>query len=507
MDVGGNLDIHGANKLSWTQLATTLEPLENTNEYILQLVDQPKGWKAGDMLVIASTDFDMNQAEEVEVISCDPCSGLTFCTCKVKGEVRYTHYGEIYKGIDMRAEVGLLTRNIKIYGDMKDENDTYGGHMKAFEGFETFRIQGAEFTKMGQKGIKGRYPIHWHMAKTVDSTKTYAKDNSLHHLFQRCITVHGTHGVTVENNVAYNTFGHCYFLEDGGEKNNTLHHNLGLVTKFGTTIPSDRRPSTFWITSPLNVLTENHAAGSDGVGIWYIFAEDVTGPSADEGFFQHGEAFRTEISTFEGNSVHSNLHTGFFFGHHLLPDQDFNGPGGTEYCNPRVDPLDPDSPPGHNIVKDLTAFKNIEQNTWNDCRYTTYDDFKSADAILGISMAHDGEITNSIFVGESNNLGEPNLVKLRNGTQVMWHRSTPVWHAVHDTYMGIQLYDGNPYVHGNTFTDFYNDGFKVAGGIGFRKPHAGEWPTLFMNSIFDFDDGAQGNYVHGSERGVFGGHG
>ena len=34
----------------------------------------------------------------------------------------------------MRAEVGLLTRNIKIYGDMKNENDTYGGHIKAFYG-------------------------------------------------------------------------------------------------------------------------------------------------------------------------------------------------------------------------------------------------------------------------------------------------------------------------------------------------------------------------------------
>ena len=34
----------------------------------------------------------------------------------------------------MRAEVGLLTRNIKISGDMKNENDTYGGHIKAFYG-------------------------------------------------------------------------------------------------------------------------------------------------------------------------------------------------------------------------------------------------------------------------------------------------------------------------------------------------------------------------------------
>ena len=34
-------------------------------------------------------------------------------------------------------------------------------------------------------------------------------------------------------------------------------------------------PATFWVTSPLNILTENSAAGSEGMGIWYIFAAKV----------------------------------------------------------------------------------------------------------------------------------------------------------------------------------------------------------------------------------------
>ena len=162
-----------------------------------------------------------------------------------------------------------------------------------------------------------------------------------------------------------NAHGHCYFLEDGGEKYNRLHHNLGLLTKvmpIPRTIPSDRMPATFWITSPLTSLTENSAAGSDGVGIWFIFAENVTGPSANEGFFQRGEAFRTPITLFDSNSVHSS-DTGFMFGHELLPDQDFNGApgkGGTEKCDPRMDPLDPNSDPATNFVTKLTVFKNVE---------------------------------------------------------------------------------------------------------------------------------------------------
>ena len=82
----------------------------------------------------------MYQAEQVEIVKCDDsCNAFMFCSCIVKGEIKFTHFGEIYKDMDMRAEVGLLTRNIKIYGKMKDENDTYGGHIKATEGFNTYR--------------------------------------------------------------------------------------------------------------------------------------------------------------------------------------------------------------------------------------------------------------------------------------------------------------------------------------------------------------------------------
>ena len=61
VDVGGNLDIHGTKKLSWTKLAETLSPT-NSSEFTIKIVDDPVGWKQGDKLVIASTDFDMYQA-------------------------------------------------------------------------------------------------------------------------------------------------------------------------------------------------------------------------------------------------------------------------------------------------------------------------------------------------------------------------------------------------------------------------------------------------------------
>ena len=41
----------------------------------------------------------------------------------------YTHFGEIYKRLDMRAEIGLLSRNIRIQGEISPGQNN-GGHMK-----------------------------------------------------------------------------------------------------------------------------------------------------------------------------------------------------------------------------------------------------------------------------------------------------------------------------------------------------------------------------------------
>ena len=105
------------------------------------------------------------------------------------------------------------------------------------------------------------------------------------------------------------------------------------------------------------------------------------------------------------------------------------------------------------------------------------------------------------------NVGKPNEVRLRNGSTVMWHRSTPYPGLKGDLFFGIQLYDGLPYVSGNTFADFYDDDFKIAGAISFRKPHGGDPPTIFKNNHFDYEDGIEGNYIRGSERFTFGGLG
>ena len=219
----------------------------------------------------------------------------------------------------MRAEVGLLSRNIKITAELEgepcvgtewntleackaaadeDEDGLYGGHTIALEGFKSYNIRGAELRYMGQNQILSRYPIHFHMAHDTrrDGKSMKISGNSIRDSFSRCITIHGSHHVQVVDNVAKNHFGHCIFIEDGGEKETVIEGNLVLGTKKGELTQSDNAATSYWITSPLTTVRNNVAAGSVHTGFWWLFPEEPVGPSKGLGFFQRGEAKRTPMT-------------------------------------------------------------------------------------------------------------------------------------------------------------------------------------------------------------------
>ena len=103
--------------------------------------------------------------------------------------------------------------------------------------------------------------------------------------------IHGTHNVTLEENVAFDTFGHCFLLEDGGEWDNKFLYNLGATTKRPETIirpqesdqvriqtttslliggylnnslpPLQVTPTTFWMTTMTNHFIGNVAAAEN----------------------------------------------------------------------------------------------------------------------------------------------------------------------------------------------------------------------------------------------------
>lgn len=82
---------------------------------------------------------------------------------------------------------------------------------------------------MGQRGRSGRYPMHWHMVNDVAGQ--YIRNSSIWRSYNRCVTIHGSHNASVQDNVCYDHAGHGFFLEDGIETGNTISGNLGLVSR------------------------------------------------------------------------------------------------------------------------------------------------------------------------------------------------------------------------------------------------------------------------------------
>lgn len=64
--------------------------------------------------------------------------------------------------------------------------------------------------------------------------------------------------------------------------------------------------STFWITNPDNVITNNVAAGSEFVGFWYIFPERPTGLSEQLGLVLGIKPAWTKMGLMQNNTAHSN---------------------------------------------------------------------------------------------------------------------------------------------------------------------------------------------------------
>ena len=83
------------------------------------------------------------------------------------------------------------------------------GHGESLTG----RIENCEFRYVGQGFRLGRYPIHFHMIGSVRNS--YVRKNSIHHTYNRAVAIHGVHYLRVQDNVAFETMGHTYFIEDG----------------------------------------------------------------------------------------------------------------------------------------------------------------------------------------------------------------------------------------------------------------------------------------------------
>uniref|UniRef100_A0A8D3BWS0 Cell migration inducing hyaluronidase 2 n=1 Tax=Scophthalmus maximus TaxID=52904 RepID=A0A8D3BWS0_SCOMX len=508
--------------------------VDAVDQVVLNLQDEvQQAWRPGDHIVVASTDYSMHQAEEFTLLPCPHCTSRQL---RIQGKPQYNHVGEIINGVDMRAEVALLSRNILIYGEMENScygnnlcqfynHDTYGGHVKVFGNFSSVHLSHVELKNMGQQAEKGHDPLHFHMCGDVDQRggyrePTYVDGLSIHHSFSRCLTIHATNGLLVKNTVGYDTLGHCFFLEDGIEQRNTFFHNLGLLTRPGTQLPTDRNDtlctgitdkvykgytpspsteckavSTFWITNPNNNLISNAAAGSQDAGIWFVFHSSSTGDS--HGLVPETKAELTPLGIFYNNRVHSNFKAGLFIDKGVKTTNASAADPREYLCldnTARFRPhqsADPSRPRVAAVIDTLISFKNNDLGAWIRGGDIVIQNSGFADNGVGLSFASDGsypkdegssqEVVQSLFVGESQNRGT------NGGQNKYWgpggadgkmrtlprNRTFPI--------RGFQIYDGPVRLTQSTFRGFIPTPERYTSAVGFNLKNT--WQLTPRNNL------------------------
>ena len=479
MLMGGTLNLHGNRTNSWTKLSKTAEAGSNSIEVL-----NAAGWRAGDMIALASTDFDPHQAERRTVAS------IRGNTITLDKKLDYMHFGKITFGVDERGEVGMLSRNIVVQASPDADATLFGGHIMAMNGSKMF-VDGVELNRMGQNMHLARYPIHWHLLG--DAQGQYIKNSAIHDTYSRCVTVHGTNYLDVENNVTYNNIGHCFFLEDGVEHDNKFVHNLGILTKChpdapciatnlaaagesrpavrnGQTakdilLPSDNTAATFWITNPDNTYRDNVAAGSDSNGFWMSLPEHPNGKFADTEISAKTWPRRTPFREFKGNVSHSN-YDAFMFDRNIAANNTFSVTGSSH--TGLENPADPNSKPVVSVFENLTAYKNRNGGIWGRGEMHEFRNVKLADNAMGFThasgafgrYAFTSKVVDSLFVGETENVGNP-----RTDAEKAYGRSLPKVDLPDYPIHGYEYYDYRHDVVNTTFVNYQDNATRKSGAI------------------------------------------
>ena len=293
------LDLHGKPTVrAWTYLAATAAA--GDTELVLEepVHDWAPDGAAPVMVMVTSTAANgtMEEAETCVLLGVDG----TGTRLTLSAPLLYDHLGQTFPldgghAVTFRANVALLSRNVVVQGSQPMASlDKHGGHIMLHsrrhgaiadrsQGESLVgRIEDIEVRYAGQAFRLGRYPIHFHMIGTV--RKSYIRRVSIHHTFNRAVAIHGVHYLRVQDNVAFETMGHTYFIEDGVETKNIITGNLGANTRESFALLTvDATPATYWITNPDNYVVNNVAAGSTHYGFWFFPEPKVRGASEAEG--------------------------------------------------------------------------------------------------------------------------------------------------------------------------------------------------------------------------------
>ena len=456
---GGQLQFFGENKLTYTRLAATAAA-GSSRIFVRNLIernydgdysvasDGELNWKVGDQIVIASSSDDYSH-EEVRTITALVDLGNSNTELTLNAPLNYRHYGEreTYgsgantRTIEMRAEVAVLNRNVKIQGLASQDTDAnfgdrahfkagrsqgVGGNIMIMKSAGQIALDSVQLDNMGQTGRLGRYPIHWHLAG--DRLGDMLRGVSITNSNNRGLTVHGTHNLLIQDVVLHDIHGHGFFMEDAVETGNTFLsniafgiHKVGRSDALGDNVPDLNDPfivdthdhvgqnrmrflssAAYWMTNPDNIWRGNISAGSEGTGFWFLFPDSAIGAAAKDPQYASVVPDKINLGEFAYNSSHSspiglNVDRGSDIegqvGAQLLPNWN-----GDEY-NPPIEPQ-------------FTNFTGYKHNVaiYHRGRTGNFVDNMFADNFNSTFITFTQRITNALYVGHSRGNSDSNKI-------------------------------------------------------------------------------------------------
>jgi len=436
--MGGDLALHGdAPEVEWTRLSAHA-PSGGTGLSLADAVD----WAPGDRIAVTTTDWYGASATEQRVIASVGAGGTSVTLTTPLGEDHWgvlQHVTSTGMGLapdptvvpsaqptplvlDERAEVANLTRPITIQGadDQAWQQDGFGAHVMVMQLSSEVAVEGVQMRRVGQRGVLGRYPMHWHRLSYDDGGQALG-DATGHHISSstitgssnRCLTVHATNGVTLRDNICIGVLGHGVFLEDAVERRTTIEGNLvaqvrnpaGGDALKAHEVDHDGGASGFWISNPDNTVRGNVAADAQGFGFWLAFPREPVGLSADVPI----RPDRLRFGTFEQNTAHSNGRQGLMLDNAEIDDQGNTFPNQYWSTTDGQDPSWPYATLRRFTLHQVTTYKNQFGGFWNRATWPTYTEWISADneARFFAGAGAGGRIERSLLVGTSLNSATP----------------------------------------------------------------------------------------------------
>ncbi|CAH1226877.1 PKHD1L1 [Branchiostoma lanceolatum] len=289
----GGCDLHGKNRnYPFSKLA---QPAEVGSTQLV--VADPVDWVAGDEIVITTTSYDPWETEIFKI------RAVSDKTITLNGSLAHHHLGATYTLEDettytMAAEVGLLTRNVKIIGDDGGKlfQESFGARLmvskfadesKEYIGYA--RVTNTEFYRTGQEGwtdfFDARYSIAYMDTGTVDSIRpSYVRKNAFHNCFSVAVGVFGATGIEVDDNVIHHTVGQGINVWG---TNNKIRNNLVALNIWTGDYNGRTEEENVDIDASIEVhngrgivLQGNRVAGSEKAG-YHIDGEPCAGNTAD----------------------------------------------------------------------------------------------------------------------------------------------------------------------------------------------------------------------------------